>query len=219
LADKIVIPTDQPHFQCLGPLGNPDPTDLINAETNRIPFRAENFSLDLWKDAFRSWPSPTKGWKDWFLRIGNSNEVQWGERKLDQCIGLSIADMERNESLLIAASYFWSDTLNAFVFAHGPASPTLVDVLMLTGLDISTADNSNLFDNKPSSKVETRSISGWSGYIQKYQKIGPVGEREHAIFLNMWLDKFVFCGRSAGPTSVYLSVGEKLAGGGRFPLG
>ena len=185
----------------------------------RIPFRAENFSLDLWKDAFRSWPSPSKGWKDWFLRIGNSNEVQWGERKLDQCIRLSIADMERNESLLIAASYFWSDTLNAFVFGHGPASPTLVDVLMLTGLDMSTADSSHLFDNKPSSKVETRSIDGWSGYIQKYQKIGSVGEREHAIFLNMWLDMFVFCDRSVGPTSIYLLAAERLANGGRFPLG
>jgi len=35
----------------------------------------------------------------------------------------------------------------------------------------------------------------------------------------MWLDKFVFCGRSAGPTSVYLSAAEKLANDGRFPLG
>ena len=109
--------------------------------------------------------------------------------------------------------------LNAFEFGHGPASPTLADVLMLTGLDISTADNSHLFDNKPSSKVETRSIGSWSGYIQKYQKIGSVGEREQAIFLNMWLDKFVFYGRSARPTSIYLSVAERLATGGRFPLG
>jgi len=127
--------------------------------------------------------------------------------------------MERNESLLIAASYFWSDTLNAFVFGHSPASPTLTDVLMLTGLDISTADSSHLFDTKPSAKVETRAIGGWSGYIQKYRKTGSVGEREQIIFLNMWLDKFVFYGRSAGPTSVYLSAAEKLATGGRFPLG
>jgi len=35
----------------------------------------------------------------------------------------------------------------------------------------------------------------------------------------MWLDKFVFCGRSVGPTSVYLSAAERLANGGRFPLG
>jgi len=64
--------------------------------------------------------------------------------------------MERNKSLLIAVSYFWSDTLNAFVFGHGPASPTLADVLMLTGLDISTADNSHLFDTKPSAKVDSK---------------------------------------------------------------
>jgi len=34
-----------------------------------------------------------------------------------------------------------------------------------------------------------------------------------------WLDKFVFCGRSSGLTSVYLSAAEKLANGGCFPLG
>ena len=35
----------------------------------------------------------------------------------------------------------------------------------------------------------------------------------------MWLDKFIFCGQSVGPTSVYLSAAERLADGGRFPLG
>ena len=137
--------------------------------------------------------------------------------------------MESNESLLIAASYFWSDTLNAFVFGHGPASPTLADVLffatsladvlMLTGLDISTADDNRLYDREPERKVETRNIGGWSGYIQKYRKKEPVGQREHAVFLNMWLDKFIFCGRSVGPTSVYLSAVERMTDGGRFPLG
>jgi len=80
--------------------------------------------------------------------------------------------MERNESLLIAALYFWPDTLNAFMFGHDPASPTLAYVLMLTGLDISTADDNHPYDRKPERKVETRNISGWSGYIQKYRKLG-----------------------------------------------
>jgi hypothetical protein len=87
-------------------MGNPDPTNLINAETNRIPFRAQNFSLDLWKDTFRSWPKTTKGWKDWYLRVIRSMQVYWAERKLDQCIKLSIADMQKNESMMIAAAYF-----------------------------------------------------------------------------------------------------------------
>jgi len=85
--------------------------------------------------------------------------------------------MHRNESLLIAASYFWSDTLNAFVFGHGPAAPTLPDVAMLTGLDVSSADSTHFIDTKPSAKVETRTIGGWSGYIQKYSKTGPVNTK------------------------------------------
>ena len=76
--------------------------------------------------------------------------------------------------MMIAASYFWLDTLNAFIFGHGPASPTLADVLMLTGLDISTVDDGGIFNWKPKYKVETRNIGGWSGYIQKYQQTGSV---------------------------------------------
>jgi len=60
---------------------------------------------------------------------------------------------------MIATSYFWSDTLNAFVFGHGPASPTLADDLMLGGI----------FNRKSEYKVETHNLGGWSGYIQKYR--------------------------------------------------
>jgi hypothetical protein len=127
--------------------------------------------------------------------------------------------MEKNESMLIATSYFWSDTFNAFIFGHSPASPTLADIVMFTGLDITHADDGGIFYHKSEYKVETRNIGGWSGYVQKYQQTGSVGQREHAIFLNMWLDKFIFCGRSVGPTCVYLSAAERLANGNRFPLG
>jgi len=68
--------------------------------------------------------------------------------------------MEKNESMMIAVAYFWSDTFNAFMFGHGPASPSLADVLMLTGLDISTADDGSLFNRKPEHRVDTHNISG-----------------------------------------------------------
>ena len=118
----------------------------------------------------------------------------------------------------MAASYFWSDTFNAFIFGHGPASPTLADVVMLTCLDVAIADDGQLFGRKAEFKVETRNIGIWSGYIQKYQKMGSVGQRAHATFLNVWLDKFIFCGRSVGPTFVYLSAVERLADVNQFPL-
>jgi hypothetical protein len=141
-------------------MDDPDPTDLINAETNRIPFRAQNFSLNLWKDTFRSWPKTTKGWKDWYMRVNGSMQVYWAERKLDQCIRLSIADMQKNESMMIVAAYFWLDTTNTFMFGYGPATPTLADVYMLTGLDISTADDASIYGRKSEYRVNTRNIGG-----------------------------------------------------------
>ena len=121
--------------------------------------------------------------------------------------------------MMIAAAYFWSDTTNTFMFGHGLATPTLADVHMLTGLDISTADDPMVYNRRAEYKVNTCNIAGWTGYIQKYQKIGSVGKREYAIFLNMWLDKFIFYGRSIRPTCIYLAAVELLANGARFPLG
>jgi hypothetical protein len=146
-------------------------------------------------------------------------QVYWAERKLDQCIKLSIADMQKNESMMIAAAYFWSDIINTFMFRHGPATPTLADVYMLTGLDISTADDASVYGKKYEYRMNTRNIGGWTGYIQEYRKTRTVGQREHATFLNMWLEKFIFCGRLVGPTNAYLPAAELLANGVRFPLG
>jgi len=67
--------------------------------------------------------------------------------------------MEKNESMMIAVSYFWSDTFNAFIFGHGPASPTLADVVMLSGLDIATTDDGGIFNRKTEYKAETHNIS------------------------------------------------------------
>jgi hypothetical protein len=52
--------------------------------------------------------------------------------------------MARNESMLLAASYFYqtpSTMHNAFLFGHGPATLTLADVLMLAGLNITAPDS------------------------------------------------------------------------------
>jgi hypothetical protein len=102
---------------------------------------------------------------------------------------------------------------------NGPTSPSLVDVYMLMGLDISTADDGRLFNRKSNYKVDTCNIGGWTGCVQKYQQTGSVSQREHAIFLNICLEKFVFYGRLVGPTCVYLVAAESLANGSRFPLG
>ena len=50
-------------------------------------------------------------------------------------------------------------------------------------------------------------------------KTGSVSDREHTAFLNMWLEKFIFCGKTIGPTNTNLKLAETLATGNPVPLG
>ena len=136
----MIIPLEnQPSMVCLGPMGNPDPTSIINLETSRTPLKSSNMNVD-WIPAFRSWPSVTPGWRNWFRRIANSQRTNWGQYDISQCLNLSLSEMIRNEPMLISASYFWYDVLNAFMFNHGPMTPTLMNVVMHTGLNIHVSD-------------------------------------------------------------------------------
>ena len=73
----MIIPLEnQPSMICLSPLENPDPTSIINLETSRIPIKSSNMNLD-WSQAFRSWPSVTPGWRNWFCRIANVQRTNW----------------------------------------------------------------------------------------------------------------------------------------------
>jgi hypothetical protein len=128
--------------------------------------------------------------------------------------------MSRNESLLIAASYFWSDALNAFLFGHALMTPTLADVLLLTGLDISSLDTLfSYHDAKHSHYLKTKNVGGWTGHTVEHMKDDTVSDKEHVAFLNMCLEKFVFCGKSFGPTSNYQIIAERLVTGSSIPLG
>ena len=60
-----------PNAYYLGLMGDPDPSDFINQETNRIPFKQSVVDLSSWntKTPFRNWPKMPKGWMDWFHRV------------------------------------------------------------------------------------------------------------------------------------------------------
>ena len=63
------------------------------------------------------------------------------------------------------------------------------------------------------------SIGGWKGYISKNMKTEQLSTRENTAFLNMWLEKFIFCGKAVGPTNNNLKLAEILAEGNLIPLG
>jgi hypothetical protein len=113
-------------------VGISDPLEFIEAESNRIPH--------VWQDALKNWPlPPIAGWRNWYTRILEDKSVKtsnWDSLRIAQCLELCLAETPKNESLLIAACHFWSNGVNAFLFGHGPKSPTLADVYMMTGLDV-----------------------------------------------------------------------------------
>jgi hypothetical protein len=100
-------------------------------------------------------------------------------------------------------------------------TPTLLDVTMITGLDIASSCPSTYrlseVPFKPSSKVE---CTNWGAYLNQHQKTkGPVIEKEHTAFLNLLLEHFLFCGPSLAPTKNYLPLAYELAKGHTVGLG
>ncbi len=118
-----------------------------------------------------------------------------------------------------AATYFWSNTINAFLFNQGPMTPTLIDITMITGLDVTSSANPMSLNTKNQFDFKTKSIGGWSGYVAAYMGKGSVTHKEHVAFLLMWLEKFLFCGSSYGPTTNWQFVAEALESKKQFPLG
>jgi hypothetical protein len=60
---------------------------------------------------------------------------------------------------------------------------------------------------------------GYKRYIQKYMSDGPLSEVEYRAFRNMWLCRFIFCGKANEPTLNHIVMAEDLAVGNLIPLG
>jgi hypothetical protein len=175
----------------------------------------------MWQDAFKNWPlTPIAGWRNWYKRILEDKSVKtnnWDSLRIAQCLELSLAETPKNESLLIAACHFWSNDVNAFLFGHGPMSPTLADVYMMTGLDVT----GSMYPYRYKSPIRQRGVktgSGYKQYIQNHMHDGPLTDVEYRAFLNMWLCRFIFCGKANEPTLNHIAMAEDLATGHRIPL-
>jgi hypothetical protein len=74
----------------------------------------------------------------WYNRVAKTYQSTWETMGIADALSLSLSPLEKNENLLKTIGYFWSDALNCFLFGHGPMTPTLMDVMMLTSLDIAS---------------------------------------------------------------------------------
>jgi len=221
-ASNILIPSISNSNSCsLGPRSFEPPLDLISAKTQRFPFMAQTPNPNIWTDQLRALPFPMEGWSNWYKRVAKYHMADWQKLGIADALSLTLSPIEKNENLLRSIGYFWSDILNCFMFGHGPMTPTLMDVVMILGLDIHSTCPSPFTLGECSYKIVDKDAArNWSLYIEYHQKSkGTVDHREHTAFLNLWLDHFLFCGSSLAPTKKYLNLANILASGTPVALG
>jgi hypothetical protein len=149
------------------------------------------------------------------------HQSTWEAIGIADALSLSLSPLDKNENLLKTIDYFWSDALNCFLFGHSPMTPTLMDVVMITGLDIASPNPSAYNLPEVPFRLSYKSeCTNWGAYLSQHVKTkGPVTEREHMAFLNFWLEHFIFCGPSLASTKNYLSLAYELAQGATVGLG
>jgi hypothetical protein len=138
VSDILLPHSSLPNSFCLGPLFHESLIDLIPCEANRIPFVSQDIDLDSWGDILCAWPNPPEGWVAWYNRVARVYQSTWETIGIADALSLSLSPLDKNENLLKTIGYFWSDALNCFLFGHSPMTPTLLDVVKITGLDIAS---------------------------------------------------------------------------------
>jgi hypothetical protein len=99
---------------------------------------SEELDLDSWANCLRAWPNPPECWVAWYNRMARVHKSTWETIGIADALSLSLSPLDKNKNLLKTIGYFWSDALNYFLFGHSPMTPTLMDVVMITSLDIAS---------------------------------------------------------------------------------
>ena len=160
-----------PNSLCLGPRTVDNPAHLISCEANRIPFVSQDLDLSSWADCLRAWPNPPEGWVSWYNRVSKTYYSSWEIIGIADALSLSLSPLEKHENLLKTIGYFWSDALNCFMFGHGPMTPTLLDVVMITGLDITSPSPSAFMLPKVPFKLSSKTeCTNWGAYLRRDRK-------------------------------------------------
>jgi hypothetical protein len=152
--------------------------------------------------------------------VARVHQSTWETIGIADALSLSLSPLEKNENLLKTIGYFWSDALNCFLFGHSPMTPTLMDVVMITDLDIASSSPSAYRLPGVPFRISSKSeCTNWGAYLNQHVKTkGLMTEKEHTTFLNFWLEHFIFCGPSLAPTKNYLSLAYELAKGATIGL-
>lgn len=171
----------------------------------------------------KSWPTVNRTWIDWVDRVARAKGKVWKAAGIYDAIQLSKIDIPMDKNLVYAALFFWSVSTNSFHFRFGMMSPTVLDVVALTGFMphgeevcavLSMLESSEDFAMK---RITSDEHFNYCKFLDVSMGAVPVTEDEHISFLVMWLSKYLLCNSSPSMMKEYtklafaLSTGRKLA--------
>ncbi|XP_019186399.1 PREDICTED: uncharacterized protein LOC109181101 [Ipomoea nil] len=230
IIDEVFVPTtsSSPSDYILGPCADADesPSKLAS----RYPLHEggelllHSLQPELFKNdkPFRLWPFVNVNWANWVNRVEKEKWKLWKSIGIYDAIQLSKIEIPKDKNLLYAALCFWSSSHNAFHFRFGMMSPTVVDIVSLTGLR-PHGDEAFALRNETNYEFprteEGEEIFAYGKFLEaSVGKTGTVTEHEHVSFLIMWLSKFVFCDTSERISRKYAQLAFALATGKKLGL-
>nr|GMD41509.1 uncharacterized protein LOC109181345 [Ipomoea batatas] len=166
----------------------------------------------------RSWPNVNRTWIDWVDRVAKAKGKVWKAAGIYDAIQLSKIDIPMDKNLLYAALFFWSASTNSFHFRFGMMSPTVLDVVALTGFMphgeevcgvLSTLESSEDFGMK---RISSDEQFNYCKFLMSRWVLLAVTEDENISFL----EAFVGSSRLVPVSIMYAgtSVVNEFDGGG-----
>jgi hypothetical protein len=122
------------------------------------------------RGTIRSWPTVIPEWVQWVNRMSPFLRTEWENMHISELIDLSTRPISFNPELTASIACFWSISCNAFVFNIGMMSPSIYDVVLLTGLSSVGLEVNALLEPQPYPPPLFDNIPGsYSGLIHAYR--------------------------------------------------
>ena len=145
----------------------------------------------------KSWPRASEDWITWVDRLSPHFQGHWESLDIAQFIKLTKVSVTLDLNLMSTALKFWYKDLNSFIFPFDPASITLRDISIFTGLHVEGLEPVCLLNVHdpllPHLEVSFTSQTSHSFAIQKWRTSTEVPSTiKYIEFLWVLLSRFVF---------------------------
>ena len=164
----------------------------------RLVFTKGPYDLSFLKSKFRIEPKHENNeeYISWLDKVKKKKGQFWKDLGIFDLIQLSRQGPKYHNETLIAALHFWNPSTSSLHLKCGMFTPTLLDVVGLTGLK----PTGHIFDPTDSGSKILFDFTGlaYGNFIIDHRVTTSVevSDKEHIAFLTYWLSMYIFCSRS-----------------------